>query len=202
MAKVEPEPEFGVDGEELLERDCYGTTRELIDLHDLTFGHSPTLDPFFDPESPVKAGAAISIRESDARDANFEEGLGPVFVGSAYREDWSLIAVSGGALHNPTVLANPPYSGGHLAKAHRKISLEVRAGMRGIRVCPFSPGTIYWKRYVLPIFSAIACIGRHGFIALRDMRDAKPQARRRRTETPPCAPAPPRAAPCRRHRCR
>ena len=78
-----------------------------------------------------------------------------------------------GNFHLPTFLANPPYSGGHLAKAHRKISLEVRAGMRGIRVCPFSPGTIYWKRYVLPIFSAIACIGRHGFIALRDMRDAK-----------------------------
>lgn len=103
------------------------------------------VDPFWDPESQVRARICI-----DARDG-----------GDAYESEWP----------GKRILVQAPYSGRFptLTAARCAGMYDGLAGREIVNLCPAAAGSCYWRRHVWPTASAVAWMGRMAFPAAVDI---------------------------------
>lgn len=135
--------------------DRYLTTGASLDIIRSLWPGGADLDPFHDPER----------RDPLAR-ILFDLRAGQ----DAYVLDWADIGIR-------RVWVNGPYSRGNPARTAERCALYRDRGLELLNLCPASPGSDYWRRWVWPWASAIAWCGRESFRAAVDMFDSEGELR-------------------------
>lgn len=132
--------------------DTYFTPRWFVeDVVELLWPFGVGLDPFWAEGCHVNPARKIDCRQG----------------GNAYTDAWHKGPGSN------TALVNGPFSGLYPAATAKRCVLQYLAhNIHSINILPCTPGSDYWRKYILPHFDAVAFLGRVGFEAGADIFDS------------------------------